>query len=407
VKHSRRLTLNVRHARRAGSGVGALWQGSFWFAILFLTAYVGIGQSLAAEKCAYRNSFDALFTAVEKRVGAFRITLQPPDFGSVSSTRQHLVFSSIWAELLSSGLRTYTHGTCRANIFPTVLPDMVAFVSIDRSTGIPEEDRSLCMRALKQVLVESRPDLKSIKTSAQLAGILFGASYSGSNGIEFNEPAILMGALAQIYEANTVMHTLVSVGQRDFESVDPNALIDWIGHQRSTKGFGPIEIPACPNDMGPQTSFTSTDANALPYSATIPAGPLIVSLKSHGESLPPALRHVVIVGQNDAATSVAGLNTPVSVSALTKLCNRQIAVGSDIDVAAPVRVRCSAQIHYSKNWVIFFCDRNDCRTAAIAERVAQMIAADPDIAKLAAENVENGAAKGPYLVQVEGVEQSK
>jgi hypothetical protein len=36
-----------------------------------------------------------------------------------------------------------------------------------------------------------------------------------------------------------------------------------------------------------------------------------------------------------------------------------------------------------------------------------MIAADPDIAKLAAENVENGAAKGPYLVQVELVEQSK
>jgi hypothetical protein len=372
--------------------------GSLWFAILFLTACVGIGHSLAAEKCAYPNSFDALLTATEKRIGTFRITLQPPDYGSISSIRQHLIFSRTWAELLNSRLQIYSHSTCRASIFPAIFPDMVAFLAVDRSTGIAEEDRSLCRRELQQVLAESRPDTKSIKTSAQLAEILFGATYSGSTGIEFNETAVLMGALAQIYKAGTVMHTLISVGGRDFESIDPNALVDWIGRQRSAKGFGLTEIPACPSDIGPQTSFNA-DANVLPYSATIPAGSLTLSMNSHGESLPPALRHVVIVGQNSAATSVAGLDTPVSVSALTKFCGRRFAVGSNVD--ATVRVRCSTQIHYSKNWVIFFCDPNDCRTTTLAERVARMIATDTDVTKLAAENIENGATKGPYLVRVD------
>lgn len=396
------LTINLGYARRAGSEVGTLWQRPLWFAILFLTVYVGIGHALAADKCTYQNSFDALFTPPEKRIGTFRITLQPPDYASISSIRQHVVFSRTWAELLNSRLQSYTHGTCRATIFPAIFPDMVAFLAADQSTGIAEEDRSLCRRGLQHVLSESQPDQKLIINSVQLAEILFGATYSGSTGIEFNETAVLMGALAQIYKAGTVMHTLISVGQRDFESIDPNALVDWIGRQQSAKGFGLTEIPPCPSDMAPQTSFNA-DADVLAYSATIPSGSLTVSIRSHGESLPPALRHVVIVGQNSPATSVAGLDTPVSVSALTRFCGRRLAVGHD--VAATVLVRCSTQIHYSKNWAIFFCDPNDCKTTTMAEQVARMIAADPDVTKLAADNAENGSTKGPYLVRVELVEQ--
>lgn len=278
MKQLRPPTFNLGCSCHAASGVGTLWQRSLWFAILFLTAYVGIGHCLAAEKCAYPNCFDALFISPEKRMGAFRITLEPPDYRSTSSIRQHLIFSRTWAELLNSRLQIYTHSTCRASIFPTIFPDMVAFLAVDRSTGIAEEDRSLCRRGLQDVLTESRPDLKSIKTSAQLAEILFGASYSGSTGIEFNETAVLTRALAEIYAPGTVMHTLISVGQTDFESIDPNALVDWIGRQRLAKGFGLIEIPACPSDMGPQTSF-SAGTDALPYSATIPAGPLILSIQ--------------------------------------------------------------------------------------------------------------------------------
>ncbi len=370
-------------------------QPALHFALCFLLFAVAT-PSLANEKCAYPDIFSTLLTKPENQLGEFRISLAPPDYSDVQSIQQHLLFSGTLGRLLRNELRLRTRGRCGAVTSSDLFPDIWAFLSVGRPSGDADSDRTQCVTALSNILSELEPTQEDIKRAGREEGDALVQLSSRPRGQKINPTSILANSLFYIYGSGTVMHSLVSP-DIDSSTIDAGTFPGWLKEQQSSGRSRLSEIRLCPSSTAPQQQFETAGSEPFPFSVTIPPGPLKLSMKA-GADLPNALRHVVILGLNAPVSSLSGLNTLVSIPAMTKYCNRETSFSEAGNSGVTVRVRCLSEIRYSKNWLMFFCDLNDCHSERMAAQVAGTIVIDPDVLSLARANTENGYVKGPYLV---------
>lgn len=366
---------------------------------ILLVCFAGSSQSFSDEPCEYPDIVGPMLAPLENQAGEFRIALEPPDYGDLRSTQQHLVFSTIWARLLSSSLARQTDGQCSADISRSLYPDLRVFL-FAKPPAKAAIDPSSCFSTLKNLLQRtqfSTSEIKQISSQESAARLNRMANPAGA---AIDASNILTGALAQVYRIDSVMHALVTIGPETFQSLDPAAFLGWLQHQQGRGRIGLAALRFCGPEIDP-SSATATGAERLPPSETIPPGKLTISIKSGGLIIARFLRNVVIVGEGPVVNF--SRSTP---PAIEKFCNREHALALDPDlsprVTAIVRIRCLRSVFYGDSWTIFYCDPSDCGSQRQAETAMTTIAIDSDVLALAKGAFTDRPPKGPYMVYVEG-----
>jgi hypothetical protein len=365
--------------------------------IAFIFAlFTSTNPSFSGDRCENPSVLGSLLTRPENRAGEFRIALAAPDYYSTASVQQHLLFSTVWGHLLSSELVAQTDRRCTAVIGPFLFPDLRVFLRQNRSQFGAGVDPSLCIGALREFLSRSQPSAEAIqKTTAEEARRKL-LSASNSSGAMTDAQNILMRALAYIYDANTVMHALVSTDPIRFQSIESDAFLAWLQRQRE-KGYNLLNaLQMCASNDGSQQPENITPV--LPHSSIVSPRTIKLPIRRSGEAWTRFLRHVVIVGHGQAAS-----NSQVKTAATEKYCNQERAFATELGTDTKLRVRCLHAVVHHEAWTVFFCDPTSCASERAMETVATTIVSDPDALAVATANARRGEARGPYLVMVDSV----
>ena len=362
-------------------------------------AFAGAEHSIADEQCQYPSTFGTMLVAPESRLGEFSIALDQPDYRSVESVQQHLTFSIAWARLLELELRGRTSNRCSTVITTELFPDLRAFLIGSRAAGNMRNDLPDCERVLRNIVLKSSPEEKSIiavsaaEASSRLTRIV------NSPGEAMDADNLLNRALIHIYKFNTAMHALVSVDAATFTSLHVGAFRAWLESQQSSGRMSLRPLSMC----GPEVNRTSPEvagAEMLPDSDVAPPGAVTLTISKGEPALTRSLRHVVIVGHGYAVA-----NTPLKTGATDKYCNRERAYATDGSSASGSSVtattRCLRVVIYHQSWTVFYCDPKDCTSEATEKTVATAIAVDSDVAAHAAHGSEPSQPRGPYVVNIE------
>jgi hypothetical protein len=369
-------------------------------AAVVLLALVGAADhSIADEQCQYPGTFGTMLVAPKNRLGEFRIPLDPPDYRSAESVRQHLTFSIVWARLLQLEVRGGTSNRCSTVITTELFPDLRAFLIGSRAAGNTINDLPDCERMLKNLILKLSPEEKSITAVSAAEARSRLTRIIRSPGAAMDADNLLNRALIHIYKFNTVMHALVSVDAETFTSLDVGAFRAWLESQRSSGHMSLRPLSMC----GPEVNRTSPEvagAEMPPDSDVTPPGVVTLTISKGEPALTRSLRHVVIVGHGHAVA-----NTPLKTPATDKYCNRERTYAADGGAAsgspAAVTTRCLRAVIYQQSWTVFYCDPKDCASEATEKTVATSIAADSDVAGHGAHGGDASQPWGPYVVNVE------
>jgi len=359
-------------------------------------------SSSSHDRCEFSDVLGDRFVRSENRGGEFRILLSPPEYSSTKAVQKHLVFSSTLARLLTSELRIRTYGQCDASIDTSRFPDLHVYLILNHPSKDTNEDRLRCAQTLESALINSELDDQSIRKGASEEAQFRSQVISNPIGVYSNVSTILRVVLSRIYEPNSALHAIYSVGAEHFQSLDERSFRDWLHRQRSFGRAKLESISLCPPNTDPQDPRVSAPSSDFPYSTMINPGIVTLLLRDGKHVLPQYPRQMVIVGH----VSVLNAPDPPPLALVrNKYCNRPHVLEAEraasVDIPAPVRTRCLTSGGERDSWTVFFCDPQDCNSERQTGSVAVEIANDPDVVALARNDVKNGQPRGPYLIKVE------
>jgi hypothetical protein len=316
----------------------------------------------------------------------YKVQLLPPNYKNLSATREHLVFTTALARVLSDEAVRRSQGQCNVSASISILPDI--------RVGIKGSSEPHCSDVVRDILANFTPSVDSIdKISVSLAAQKK-ADVINPAGYMSEAENILTEALRHIYEKGSVMHALVSLGAEDFESISASSFVQWLQNQRSDGNVALAPLDICKSDE--EISKARPSNGEMPYSNIIPPQALTVLQPAQ----PRRLSHVVIVGGEPRPA-----NTPLRSAATRKYCNRENTFSSEIENHSFVaRTRCLVEvIRNNDTWVTLFCDPRDCASENMAEKVATTIANDADIIEFGKASAANDQVRGPYRVKIKSM----
>jgi hypothetical protein len=348
-----------------------------------------ISQGSSLEKCEFPDPIGNNWVAPENRGGEYRVKLSIGDLSSTDLIQRHLINATVLARLLTAQLVADTDGSCRAVILPTLFPDLRAYVIDTRPVASADVGSSRCGVALVKV-AQSQPTPEAVKAAAAEQG-KFESSWIG--GTHVTAVHILVSALREIYAPYSFAHALASVDAPAYSSFDAEGFLKWLRTQQVDGGPAVSKIAICGRDVDPRDPRVDHPWERLPVSGL--TAPRIIKLSTNniGPVAIPALRHVIIVGDEVAAAGV-----PSSSPIFAGYCDREHAVST----VGAAHIRCVATFDYGlAPWVVLFCDPSDCSTESMAEAVMAMVAEDSAVIASGKESAVNGQPRGPYLINVE------
>ena len=362
---------------------------------------VGAGYSFSGEGCEYPDHFGTMLVSPEQRVGEFRITLALPDFRDKVSVQRHLVFSETLARLLGLGLKDQTKGLCSSVITTSPFPDLRAFLFLNDNPRDGDQ-KVTCVNALKKFAAEFQPTRHSIDTAiAAVKSVQTNRSVPGTGNVATAAALYIFRiALSEIYDADTVMHALLSVDVELFRAIYAYDFLQWLHRQRSGGTDNMVLLRTdCASQMGRDVSDSQT---RYPSSSIVPAGVLEVSMPHAWAGNGDIPSRAVIVGRPDGRP-----NRPIITPATDRFCNRR----HDFDVnenSGPIRltgvlISCLSLNFYGiDSWTLFFCEPDGRISKTAEEQIMTMIARDPDVLALSRASERTKQTGGPYLVHVRG-----
>jgi hypothetical protein len=375
------------------------------FYLLIAWLPVWCSPALPAERCEYASVLGDAFTPPQNRMGEFRIALSPPDSRSVVAVQSHSAFATIFANLVRAETAARTRGFCNSVISTSLFPDLRVYLIANHSRGEIDSDPEYCRRVSDGILQTFQPTRKSIVEAASIEADGRLRRMSSPAAAMIDADNILTNALGHIYEADTIMHALVSVNDQTFRSADPNEFLAWLGAQRSRQKTELQPLKICQAEPNVQELLTDSNGGRLPYSRIRPPGHIKLSTKPGGPAVARVLRRVLIVGGGHVIP-----NSTFSTPATDKYCNREHEFVTDgawpPDIGPKALIRCLKTVMQNSDmWIVFFCDPDDCRADRAAETIVEALAVDPDVIALAVGSAEQGQPRGPYQVTFEpGVE---
>jgi hypothetical protein len=218
---------------------------------------------------------------------------------------------------------------------------------------------------------------------------------SSTDGDMLEAVAILDEVLKHIYEENSAMHALVSVGPEDFESISAELFITWLERERSNRSMALTSLVMCSSDE--EISNARPSNGEMPYSNIIRPQTISLTMPKAKSLASRLLSRVVLVGGDFRPE-----NSPLRSSATRKYCGHQ-SIFSTVKpgISFEARTHCLTDfVHNTDTWVLIFCDPESCTSDEVAEKVAAAIADDPEVVALGKESAQNGQARGPYLITV-------
>src|ERR1700730_6696610 len=120
--------------------------------------------ALPDERCEFGDVLGSMMVRPSGRAGEFRIKLVPPGYANPDAVQRHLVYSTIWARLLSADLAEKTGGFCEAVINP-LFPDLRVYLIANLTRGESEQDATICRRSLQDVIALP-PEGQSVERAA-------------------------------------------------------------------------------------------------------------------------------------------------------------------------------------------------------------------------------------------------
>jgi hypothetical protein len=296
----------------------------------------------------------------------------------------------VFARLLTTQLRADTDKSCNA-IISSVFPDLRAYVIDESPIASADAEPSRCGAALIKA-GQSKPTPESATAAAAEEGN-WRLSWISAGGTYSTAIRMLEAALRRIYVPDSFMHTLVSVDASAYSSLDTEDFLRWLRTQQVEGGPAVSKIEFCGSDVDPTEPGVDHPWERLPASAVTASGTIRLSIKITGPVAIPALRHVVIVGDERAAP-----NAPTSSLAFHDYCDREH-VFSKVGAA---RIGClGLSPSYVASWIVLFCDPSACSTESEAEAVMAMVAEDSTIIASGKHSAVDGQPRGPYLIHVE------
>jgi hypothetical protein len=366
-----------------------------WVIAVLAAFFLSLSRTLASETCEYPNFFAPGIASSENRVGEFQIRLSPPNYSDVTAVRHHLVFSKLFAILLNDRLKADTRNQCSAVIANSLFPDLRLLLISDRSAVALGKQQD-CVATLQTLLrrpLEPQDIGDFRKAAAREAQRRLRTLSNPGNGVA-DATNIRDQGLIKLYEPQTVMHSLVSVDWRSFESADFDAFRAWATAQQSNNHLGLSPLQFCGPDVDPQSM-----PPRLGRSALVPAGPVTIQRNNAGPAIARQLRHIVMVSEGPTI----GFSRAEQSIAEKMFCNAR---QSSSDTNQPsneegifVTIRCQRSVIYHEGWITFYCDPRDCINHELEEAVMRKIATAPAMMALA----EKGAG-GPYVVSLLGAQ---
>jgi len=380
-----------------------------WFVLII--AWGGAVGSVAAEECEL-PSFSGSWVVDRSRSEEFRITLNPPDYGSADAVRRHFIFSTIWGNALVLELRARLQGACEVHIERDIFPDLRAILLGYRSArGQDDFFGAVCVPLLEEIVHQWTPDEAAVakavgemtRGSKWVRGL---ALSSRSYPFDFTEN-ILRVALARIYDDKSVMHALNSVDVASYLTLTASSFLEWIGRQQSGH-LGVARLSLCPPAL-PRTStglpmpVVRKRTPVFPPAIIAQVGAITIPDGDASKDLPGRFHHVVVIGDDRPAATAPFFMTatsPYAMAVAKKYCGQRHTLDVGDNPAQPVLVLVSMQCQYATildfdHWLLLFCA--DCRTRRSAEVFAKLVINDPDLR--AVKSLETDMrSTGPYLI---------
>jgi hypothetical protein len=366
-----------------------------WLVLPLFVCLASAEDGLSDETCEYPEYFTNRAIPPAYHLGEYQITLVAPHLSSRPEVQRHLAFSIVFSDLLKSELHDQTGGGCNAIISASRFPDLRVILHSSQSSQPNDANRSRCSSALHEILRNLLPTETSVNEAASSEAQWKSLIASGPTALSEVLPIIL----TYIYDADTIMHALISIDQKTFQSIEPNRFLEWLQKQQSTAGS--IGLVPIRTDCEPEKLTSDRDAPAkkVPYSATIAAGAVRVSVPMDRPRSDGPLWHMVVASYDHAVP-----NAPIISSAMEKYCNRERDFAIDFSSTSTTRVRIrrwTQDFYETEAWTVFYCEPKDCASESAAKAVTMAIASDPDVLAFAQRSSETGQSKGPYLVSVE------
>ena len=223
--------------------------------------------------CEFPNGMIRSTASSDGRSQEFRVTLGPPDYRDDTATKQHLIFATVLARLVTAEVESRSRERCSIVASTSLFPDLRI---------VPTNTEKLCADAIR-VDFKPREELVSKITSS-----IASARSVSPAGYMTEADNILREALRHVYAKGTPMAALVSVEPSDFESMSVPSFLRWFEAERANQRAALTPIAYCESSEDKPNARPSN--GGMPYSnisqsqvlsVAIPRGRL---LKSDGLS---------------------------------------------------------------------------------------------------------------------------
>jgi hypothetical protein len=218
-------------------------------------------------------------------MSSYEALLVPPDYKSLPALQQHAAFTEVFREM--SNLRGFrARGRC--SIVASVLfPNMRIFM---RSDGASEPQ---CADIARDFLSGFTPSVEEVSRFASFIAEDKRRAVARPASDMIETETIQNESLEHIYAETSVMHALVSVGAKDFETISAAEFLEWLQNQRSAGAMRLTPLVMCKSDD--VVSKARPSNGEMPYSNIIP--PQVISLAiPKPQSAPRKLFHAVMIG---------------------------------------------------------------------------------------------------------------
>jgi hypothetical protein len=342
----------------------------------------------AASACEFRNAVIRSASEPATQLYEFKISLNQPDYENLEATKQHLTFATVLTRLLIAESASRSRSECSViastSLFPNIRVGVRSSLKLDDCVGL-----------IHDIASEFTPSNELVERTA--SSIASAKKFAAKNPAGFMTEAgnILNKALKNIYEENSAMHALVSVGPNDFEFLSVSLFNDWLRNQRAKETMSLVPLVICESDQ--ELANTRPSNGNMPYSNVLPPQTISLRVGKVASANPQRLSYLVIIGGDRRPE-----NSPLRSTATREFCEREHTFRLEPDGKAfSARTHCLTEIiHNADTWVALFCDPKDCGSAELAEKVAMAVANDPLVLALTAENALNGQSQGPYIIKI-------
>jgi hypothetical protein len=319
-------------------------------------------------------------------MSSYQVLLVPPDYKNLPALQQHVVFTEVFMEM--SNLRGFrARGRCSI-VASALFPNMRIFMESD---GASEPQ---CADIAREFHSGFTPSVEEVSRFASFIAEDERRAVARPAWDMTEAETIQNESLMHIYAENSVMHALVSVGAKDFETISAAEFLEWLQNQRSAGAMRLTPLVMCKSDD--DVSKARPSNGEMPYSNIIP--PQVISLAiPKPQSAPRKLFHAVMIG-----VAYRPQFAPQESAVERKYCGRENTFSSG-GPGNPFTAwtRCLAQnVHNTDTWVTIFCVAESCPSAELAEKVAIAVANDSELVTLGKDSAQNNQPRGPYLIKL-------